>query len=153
MAKKSAGLLLYRLTEISLEVLLVHPGGPFFAKKDAGAWSIPKGEMEEGEAPLTAAIREVKEETGIEATGDFIALKPVQQKSGKTVYAWAIAVNVDPSTIRSNYFEMEWPPKSGTVQSFPEIDKACWFTAEEARIRIVEAQYSFITQLTGKLLS
>src|SRR5687768_682632 len=113
MAKKSAGILLYRFIKGKPEVLLVHPGGPFWAKKDLGAWSIPKGEFDEGESPLNAAIRETYEEIGIKIEGDFIALTPVRQKSGKTIFPYAIEHPFDPSQLKSNLFEMEWPLKSG----------------------------------------
>ena len=123
--KQSAGILLYRSADPETEVLLVHPGGPFWKNKDAGAWTIPKGEFEESEDPLAAAIREFKEETGFTLHGEFIALTPIQQKAGKIVYAWAIEGDIDATKVKSNFFEMEWPPKSGKKQSFPEIDKAC----------------------------
>ncbi len=126
-SKKSAGILLYRLVNETTEVLLVHPGGPFWSKKDLGAWSIPKGEFDEDENPLDAAIREMEEETGLKTSGDFIELTPLKQKSGKLVYAWALQKDIDPEKIKSNHFEIEWPPKSGTKRSFPEIDKAAWF--------------------------
>src|ERR1700733_10588544 len=137
MAKQSAGILLYRKTGSSLQVFLVHPGGPFFKNKDAGAWSIPKGEFLDDEDALVAAKREFFEETGQAiSNGKFIPLKPVQLKSGKIVHAWAIEGDIDHETITSNLFEMEWPPKSGRMQSFPEIDRAGWFDVDEARIKI-----------------
>jgi predicted NUDIX family NTP pyrophosphohydrolase len=145
--KLSAGLLFFRFHQSSLQVLLVHPGGPFWAKKDAGSWSIPKGEIEKEEEPLAAAIRECQEETGITAEGNFIELTPVKQKSGKLVYAWAIESDVDPSKISSNEFEMEWPPRSGIKKSFPEIDKADWFTADEAETKIIAGQLPLIREL------
>ena len=123
MSKKSAGILLYRIKNKMLEVLLVHPGGPFWIKKDAGAWTIPKGELNVDEEPFDAAIREMKEETGIILKGNFIELTPVKQKGGKLVYAWAKEQDVDLSDIKSNEFEMEWPPKSGKKKIFPEIEK------------------------------
>jgi len=147
MAKKSAGILFYRLRKKILSVLLVHPGGPFWAKKDAGSWSIPKGEIEEDELPLDAALREVEEETGIKASGNFIELAPVKQKSGKIVYAWAVENDFDAEKITSNNFEMEWPPRSGTKKTFPEIDKAEWFSVEEAETKILSAQLPLIKEL------
>lgn len=151
MVKKSAGILLYRFHNNTAEVLLVHPGGPFWAKKDLGAWSIPKGEFEAGEDPLDAAKRELEEETGIKAEGNFIELTPVKQKSGKLVYAWTLSKDIDPAVIKSNNFEMEWPPKSGKINSFPEIDKAAWYTMDEARKKIVDGQLPLINELEAKL--
>lgn len=151
MAKKSAGILLYRFRNAILEVLLVHPGGPFWAKKDNHAWSVPKGEFEDGEDPLEAAKRELEEETGIKATGKFIALTAITRKSGKNVMVWALQSDVDPSVIKSNSFNMEWPPGSGITKPFPEIDKAGWFTVEEAQNKIIAAQFALIEELAGKL--
>jgi predicted NUDIX family NTP pyrophosphohydrolase len=151
MAKKSAGMLVYRMANGILEVFLVHPGGPFWAKKDLGAWSIPKGEYEDGENPLDAAKREVEEETGIKVNGKFEALSPVKQKSGKIVTAWAIEANIDPSTIKSNGFEMEWPPRSGKMKEFPEVDRAAWFTIGEAINKIVEGQIPLLKELESRL--
>ena len=150
MAKKSAGILLFRFNNKNLEVLLVHPGGPFWKNKDQGAWSIPKGEFD-SEEPLDAAIRELKEETGLVLKGHFIELTPVKQKSGKLVYGFAKEHDFDPSQIKSNEFEMEWPPKSGKKKLFPEIDKAEWFDAETAKERIISAQMAFIEDLAKKL--
>lgn len=150
-SKKSAGILLYRLVNGATEVLLVHPGGPFWAKKNLGAWSIPKGEFDDDEDPLAAAIRETEEETGLKASGEFIELTPLKQKSGKLVYAWALQKDIDPAKVKSNHFEIEWPPKSGTKRSFPEIDKAAWYGLDEARKKIIEGQASFITELELKL--
>ena len=149
--KKSAGILVYRLRSKVLEVFLVHPGGPFWKNKDDGAWSIPKGEFMDDEDPLEAAKREFEEETGIKISGKFIELNPIKQKSGKTVYAWAVEGNIDPSKIKSNEFEMEWPPKSGKMKTFPEIDKASWFNLNEARKKIIEAQSSLIRELETNL--
>lgn len=146
MAKKSAGLLLYRIEKKMLEVFLVHPGGPFWAKKDDGAWSIPKGEFGDDEDPLVAAKRELEEETGFTVSGNFIELTPVKQKGGKIVYAWAVEANVDASSFKSNLFEMEWPPRSGKMNSFPEIDKAAWFNITEAKIKITAGQLSLIDE-------
>lgn len=151
MQKKSAGILLYRFQNNLPEVLLVHPGGPFWAKKDLGVWSIPKGEFEADENPLDAAKREVKEETGIKVQGDFIELTPVKQKSGKIIYAWALQGDFNSAEIKSNTFEMEWPPKSGIKKAFPEIDKAAWFTTDEAKKKIIEGQVPLINELETKL--
>lgn len=140
MATTSAGLLLFKNGPDGLEVLLVHPGGPFWAKKDDGAWSIPKGELEDGEAPLAAAIREGREELGIEVAGEFVALTPVRQAGGKTVLAWAVRADFDPTRLVSQTFEMEWPPRSGRTQTFPEVDRAAWFTIDEARRKILKGQ-------------
>jgi len=148
---KSAGILLYRFRNESPEVLLVHPGGPFWAKKDLGAWSIPKGEFDDDEDALDAAKREIEEETGIKVSGKFIELSPVRQKSGKWIYAWALEKDVDPEFITSNNFEIEWPPKSGMKKSFPEIDKAAWFNADEARKKIIEGQSPLLGELLIKL--
>jgi predicted NUDIX family NTP pyrophosphohydrolase len=150
MPKKSAGLLLYRLGSEGLEVLLVHPGGPFWAKKDDGAWSIPKGEFADGEDPLAAARREFEEETGARPSGEFIALSPIKQAGGKLVLAWAVPANFDPSTLRSNPFSMEWPPKSGKIRDFPEVDRAAWFPLEEARRKILKGQADFLDQLKAQ---
>jgi len=151
MSKKSAGILLYRFKNKNLEFLLVHPGGPFWKNKDEGAWSIPKGEFDDDEKPLEAAIRELKEETGIVLKGDFIELTPVKQKSGKLVYAFAKEHDLDPSQIKSNEFEMEWPPKSGKKKMFPEIDKAEWFDKKIAKDKIITAQLSLVEELDSKL--
>jgi predicted NUDIX family NTP pyrophosphohydrolase len=147
MLKQSAGILLYRMTDGILQVFLVHPGGPFFRKKDEGAWSIPKGEYLDGEEPLAAAQREFEEETGQKINGNFIKLSPVKQKSGKVVHAWAVEGNIDHENIVSNLFEIEWPPKSGKKASFPEIDRAGWFDIETARAKIIPGQADLLTQL------
>lgn len=144
--KKSAGILLYRYIDKTPEVLLVHPGGPLWENKDDGVWSVPKGEFEK-EDPLTAAKREFKEETGTDITGQFIELLPVKQKSGKIIYVWLLSGDLDTSNITSNLFELEWPPKSGNKTKFPEIDKAAWFTLDEARKKINPGQTGFINQL------
>jgi predicted NUDIX family NTP pyrophosphohydrolase len=151
MAKKSAGLLLFREVSGSLEVLLVHPGGPFWAKKDDGAWSIPKGEFEEGEDPFEAAKREFEEETGIAPSGDLIPLDPLRQPSGKVVHAWAMKGEFDPATLKSNTFSMEWPPKSGRQQEFPEVDRAAWLPIEAAKRKILKGQAPFLLQLREKI--
>lgn len=146
MPKQSAGILLFRKKADVLEVLLVHPGGPFFAKKDLGAWSIPKGEFEE-EDPLEAAKREFREETGTKAEGTFIPLLPVKQKSGKRIYAWAVEGDLDVEKVSSNTFEIEWPPRSGKQKQFPEIDKAQWFTIADAKEKINSGQIPLLTEL------
>ena len=122
-----------------IDVFLVHPGGPFWAKKDAGAWSIPKGEFET-EQPLVAAMREFEEETGLKISGDFIELKPVKQKGGKIVYAWAVEADFDASDIQSNMFKLEWPPKSGVMRDYPEVDRAGWFDLETAKLKMLASQ-------------
>jgi predicted NUDIX family NTP pyrophosphohydrolase len=147
MAKKSAGLLLYRKVDDSVEVFLVHPGGPFWAKKDEGAWSIPKGELTEGEEALEAAKREFQEETGFAVEGRFEALEPVKQASGKIVYAWAIEGDIDSSAIRSNNFSMEWPPGSKKIREFPEVDRGGWFALATARQKILTGQSPLLEEL------
>jgi predicted NUDIX family NTP pyrophosphohydrolase len=145
--KHSAGILLYRCVGGALQVLLVHPGGPFWRNKDAGAWSIPKGEVDEGEDPLAAARREFAEETGIALTGDFLALGEIKQKGGKVVTAFAHDRDIDPAAIKSNTFELEWPPRSGRRQVFPEIDKAEWFDVQTASNKINAGQAVLIERL------
>lgn len=147
MPRTSAGILLYRLNKKKPEVLLVHPGGPFWVKKDNEAWSIPKGEIEPEEDLLQAAIRETVEEIGLKVKGKFIALNPQKQKSGKTIHAWAVKGDFDISKIKSNTFEMEWPPKSGKKAQFPEIDKAAWFGLAEAKLKILRGQVPLISEL------
>jgi predicted NUDIX family NTP pyrophosphohydrolase len=149
--KKSAGILLYKRVMGQLLVLLVHPGGPFWKNKDAGHWSIPKGEFSDDENAFDAARREFEEETGIHLEGDFMALSPVKLKSGKVIYAWAVEKDLNADAIVSNTFEIEWPPKSGTLKSFPEIDKAQSFTVEEALEKKNEAMGDLILQLVAKL--
>ena len=151
MSKQSAGILLYRFTNKILEVLLVHPGGPFFAKKDLGAWSIPKGELQQGEEPVAAARREFFEETGGKIAGELQPLTQVQQKNGKVVFAWAVEGDFDVATLVSNNFTIEWPPKSGATREYPEIDSAAWFRAETARQKINPAQIPFIDELVSRL--
>src|ERR1044071_7853027 len=124
--KKAAGLLLYRRNDSGLEVFLGHPGGPFWAKKDTGAWAIPKGEIEQGEEPLQAAVREFREETGFTIEGNFVPLTPLKQRGGKLVHAWAVEFDCDAESIQSNCFTMEWPPRSGKHENFPEMDRAQW---------------------------
>lgn len=147
MAKKSAGLLMYRFAGDALEVLLAHPGGPFWAKKDIGAWSIPKGEYDDDEEPFEAAKREFQEELGIEAKGEFSDLGTIRQPSGKRIVAWAFENDCDPRAIVSNTFSMEWPPKSGKSQEFPEIDKADWFSIPIASRKILKGQRGFLESL------
>ena len=147
MLKQSAGILLYKLPDGILRVFLVHPGGPFFRKKDEGAWSIPKGEYLVDEDPLAAAKREFEEEVGKPVTGNFVKLQPVKQKSGKVVHAWAAEGDIDHENITSNNFEIEWPPRSGKRASFPEIDRAGWFTIDEAKLKINPGQVKLIEQL------
>jgi predicted NUDIX family NTP pyrophosphohydrolase len=149
-AKKSAGLLAFRERAGGLEVLLVHPGGPFWAKKDEGAWSIPKGEIADNEEPLAAAQREFAEECGVAPEGDFIPLGSVKQAGGKQVFAWAFRFEFDPATLRSNTFSMEWPPKSGKQREFPEVDRAEWFTLDAARVKILKGQAPLLDELSGK---
>ena len=156
MAKKlSAGILLYRIRSRALEVLLVHPGGPFWAKKDSDAWSIPKGEFDEGADPLETAKREFLEETGSPVGGPFAALTPRKQKSGKIIHAWAAEGDLDASSIVSNLFTMEWPPRSGKHREFPEVDRGEWFTIPAAREKLQEGQLGFLDDLellvTGKI--
>ena len=147
MAKKSAGILMYRGSLPALQLLLVHPGGPFWAKKDAGAWSIPKGEYDDGEEPLACAIREFEEELGLRPDGAFLELGELVQPSRKIVRAWAVQGDFDPAALRSNHFEMEWPSRSGRIQSFPEVDRAEWFGPEIARTKILPGQLPFIDRL------
>jgi predicted NUDIX family NTP pyrophosphohydrolase len=147
MARISAGLLMYRWRAGALEVFLVHPGGPFWAKKDAGAWSIPKGEIDPEEDWLAAARREFIEETGFSADGDFRALAPITQAGGKVVHAWAFEGDADPAALRSNTFAIEWPPRSGRQTSFPEVDRAAWFPLEIARRKINPAQAALLDAL------
>jgi predicted NUDIX family NTP pyrophosphohydrolase len=153
MVKQSAGILLYRKNGSQLQVFLVHPGGPFFKNKDIGAWSIPKGEFLDDEDALAAAKREFKEETGQTIDGEFTELKPVYLKSGKKVYAWAVKGDVDHEIIVSNLFEMEWPPRSGKRQSFPEVDRAAWFTINEAKEKINAAQVGLIESFLASTLA
>jgi len=151
--KQSAGLLLYKFTDKTIFFFLVHPGGPFWKNKDLESWSIPKGEFTDDEDPLDAAVREFHEETGFEIDGDFIPLESVKLKSGKTVLAWAVEFDIDAALIKSNEFETEWPPKSGKMQSFPEIDKGEWFQTAEALKKINPAQADFIVQIISKISS
>ena len=150
MRRVSAGLLMFRERGVGVEVFLVHPGGPLWRKKDMGAWSIPKGEVVAGEDFLTTARREFEEETGINPAGEFIGLGEIKQPSGKIVIAWAFEGNCTPA-IRSNTFLMEWPPKSGRAQEFPEVDRAEWFSLNDARDRIHRGQIGFLDKLITRL--
>lgn len=149
--KHSAGLLVYRRRRGACEVFLVHPGGPFWQARDLGAWSIPKGEFGPEESALDAARREFAEETGIEMSGDFVPLAPIRQPSGKTVEAWAVEGDCDPAAVRSNTFALEWPPGSGHVRSFPEVDRAAWFAIDEAQARITKGQRGLLDELRQRL--
>ncbi|WP_426294712.1 NUDIX domain-containing protein [Dyadobacter endophyticus] len=146
MVGRSAGILMFRRKE-RLEVLLVHPGGPFFVRKDLGAWSIPKGEYDDSEDPLTAARREFAEETGQAVEGDFLPLTAIKQKGGKEVLAWAVEGDIDAAKVSSNTFELEWPPRTGKMQKFPEIDRAEWFDLDTARTKINERQVSLLDEV------
>ena len=147
--RKSSGILLYRIKNKHPEFFLIHPGGPFWKNKDVGAWSIPKGEFDEKEEPLAAAVREFKEEIGYDLKGKFEELTPVKQKGGKIVYAWTIEGDIDPSAIVSNTFKTEWPYKSGKWITAPEVDKAGWFTYDEAKEKINSAQVAFLDEWTS----
>lgn len=147
--KQSAGVLVYRRAGRGIEVLLAHPGGPIFRHRDAAAWTIPKGEIEQGEAPLDAARRELKEETGYELPGPYVPLGSVRMKSGKTVHAWACEADVDLGAFRSSAFEMEWPPRSGRLATFPELDRLAYFDVEVARTKLNEA----LSELVSRLLA
>jgi predicted NUDIX family NTP pyrophosphohydrolase len=151
MKKKSAGLLLFRKGRASWEVLLVHPGGPYWAKKDEGCWSIPKGEFGDDEEPLAAARREFEEELGAPVDGEFITLGSVRQAGGKVVYAWAVRGDFDPAKLKSNTFAMEWPPRSGKQQDFPEVDRAAWFGIEAAREKMIKSQAALLDRLPADL--
>jgi predicted NUDIX family NTP pyrophosphohydrolase len=149
--KRSAGILLFRRRDGELEVLLVHPGGPFWASKDLGAWSIPKGEHDPDEDARACALREFEEETGsAPSPGDLADLGEVRQKAGKAVHAWAVEGDLDPATIRSNTFTMQWPPRSGQMKEFPEVDRAEWFALDAARERINPAQAAFLDRLSDR---
>src|SRR5579859_65933 len=150
MQKKSAGLLLYRETPAGIEVLLAHPGGPLWVKKDDAAWSIPKGGIADGEDPLSAAKREFEEEIGFRPDGEFLPLDALRQPGGKLVFAWALRHDFDVTRLNSNMFSMEWPPGSGREREFPEVDRAEWFTVEAARQKILKGQAGFLDQLLKK---
>jgi predicted NUDIX family NTP pyrophosphohydrolase len=152
--KHSAGILLYRLAAGAPEVLLVHPGGPYWAKRDLGAWTIPKGELEEGEAALDCALRELGEELGAApavSRADLVELGSVRQKAGKVVEAWAAEADFDPALLQSNTFALEWPPRSGAEREFPEVDRAEWFALERAREKVLPAQTAFLERLLERL--
>ena len=153
MVKRSAGLLIYRRGDGDLRVLLVHPGGPFWAKKDDGAWSIPKGLVAENEDELTAAQRETAEELGLKVDGPFTRLGDYRQPGGKIVIAWSVEarIDIDVATIKSNSFSMEWPPRSGSMKEFPEVDRAGWFSLAEAAVKIVAGQRPMLTDLAEQL--
>jgi len=149
--KRSAGIILYKLVQGQLFIFLVHPGGPFWKNKDEKSWTIPKGEFTENEDPLAAAKREFNEETGTVINGDFIKLDPVRSRSGKMIYSWAVSSELENVFVCSNTFTMEWPPKSGKTQSFPEIDKGAWFEIEEAKQKINTSQIPMLDQLAVKI--
>lgn len=147
MPKHSAGILMYRRCNEGVEVFLVHPGGPFWARKDFGVWSIPKGVFRADEDPLEAAKREFYEETGMVASGEFIPLPPVKQSSTKRVYAWLLEGDCDAENVKSNMFRMEWPPRSGSIREFPEVDRAAWFCLPVAREKIVKGQRPLLDEV------
>jgi len=151
MAKVSAGLLMYRVRGSELEFLLAHPGGPFWKKRDAGAWTIPKGEIHPGEEPLHAAKREFEEEIGLKPEGNFLELHPITQKGGKIVHAWAFEGECDTTCVHSNTFQMEWPPRSGKFTTCPEVDRASFFPMTEAKQKINPAQVAFLEELQQSL--
>jgi predicted NUDIX family NTP pyrophosphohydrolase len=154
MPKRSAGLLAYRRTDDGIEVLLVHPGGPYWARKDDGAWSLPKGEIDDpGEDPFAVAVREFGEELGVDPpdVADALDLGEVRQPGGKYVQAWAVEGDVDVSDVRSNMFELEWPPRSGRTEEFPEVDRAGWFGSDDARRKILRGQTPFLDRLQTHL--
>lgn len=152
MSVYSAGILLYRLRDNAVEVLLAHPGGPFWSGKDLGAWSIPKGQSEENEDPLQAAKREFREETGFEVDGQFIDLGTIRQPSRKTIQIWALEHDMDADRLQSNEFTLEWPRKSGIMMQFPEIDRAEWFDIDRARQKIHKGQAGFLDRLISRIL-
>ncbi len=150
--KQSAGILLYKFTGNSLEVFLIHPGGPYWKNKDVGAWSIPKGEFSNEDSPLDAAIRELEEETGARVSENFIELSPIKQKAGKMVYGWATKGNLKEEDFKcSSNINIEWPPKSGKFQSFPEADRGEWFVLDEAKLKINPSQVALLSELIEKL--
>jgi predicted NUDIX family NTP pyrophosphohydrolase len=147
MPKQSAGILIYRRRPAGLEVFLVHPGGPFWQSKDAGAWSIPKGEFSENDDPLQTAKSELREETGLTVDGPFVPLEPIRQRGGKVVHAWIVEADVEPGQVKSNTFSVEWPRGSGKLRSFPEVDRAEWFSLQEAAEKILTSQRPLLEQL------
>jgi predicted NUDIX family NTP pyrophosphohydrolase len=147
MVRTSAGIVLYRRHAGVLEVLLVHPGGPFWKNRDDGAWSIPKGEIDAGEDALAAAKRELAEETGVVVEGELVPLTPVRQRAGKLVHAWAAAGDCEAHAVTSNVFRMEWPPRSGLMREFPEVDRAAWYALDAARVKILPAQQPLLDEL------
>ncbi|TPK73258.1 NUDIX domain-containing protein [Mesorhizobium sp. B2-4-18] len=151
MAKRSAGLLIYRRSDDGIRVLLVHPGGPFWAKKDDGAWSIPKGLVDEDEDELAAARRETEEELGMKVEGPFARLGDYRQPGGKIVMAWSVEADIDVAAVKSNTFTMEWPPRSGSMKDFPEVDRADWFTLAEAGVKILQGQRPMLSDLAEQL--
>lgn len=151
MAKQSAGILMYRRHNDRVEVFLVHPGGPFWAKKDVGAWSIPKGEISREEEPLETAKREFREETGIAVNGEFVPLPPVKQPGGKVVHAWLLEGDCDADDIQSNTFTMQWPPRSGQTREFPEVDRAGWFSLSAAKEKMLKGQRPLLDEITAVL--
>ena len=151
--RRSAGILAYRWCDGVIEVLLAHPGGPYWKRKDAGAWSVPKGEVDDGEDALAAACREFAEETGVAPDGPFVALPPCRLRSGKIVVAWAVAADLDVARLRSNTFTIEWPPRSGTMASFPEVDRYGWFALVEAALKINAGQRPLLDALASILAS
>jgi predicted NUDIX family NTP pyrophosphohydrolase len=148
-SKTSAGIVLYRKRLGLVEVFLVHPGGPYWARKDDGTWSIPKGEYHPGEQPLQAAQREFQEETGVALDGPFLALAPVRLPSGKIVSAWACEGDLDPAQLRSNTFSIEWPPRSGVMQSFPEVDRGAWYSLQQAGVKLSPGQRPLLQAIAG----
>jgi predicted NUDIX family NTP pyrophosphohydrolase len=151
MAKTSAGLLMFRVRDGELQVLLVHHGGPFWRKKDDGAWFIAKGEVEAGEKPIDAARREFREETGFAPGEPLLPIGSVRQKSGKTIFGWAFAGDCDPALLKSNTFSLEWPPKSGRMTEFPEIDRAAFYSVEQARVKMHPVEFPFVERLVALL--
>jgi predicted NUDIX family NTP pyrophosphohydrolase len=149
--KTAAGILLYRRGPKGLEVLLAHPGGPLWARKDYGAWTIPKGQFTEGELPLDAAKREFEEEMGSKPVGEFQSLGTVKQPSGKVIHGWAAESDFDTATVKSNLFSLQWPPRSGTMAQFPEVDRAAWFSIDEARHKMLKGQQPFLDRLLALL--
>ena len=152
MIKRSAGILMYRRRPGGIEIFLIHPGGPLWAKKDDGAWSIPKGLYSDDEDPLAAGRREFKEETGFDVDGDFTALGEIRQASGKRVVIWAVEGDCDPAEQTSNLFTMEWPPRSGRTQEFPEADRGGWFSIDEGRRKLLSGQVAFLDRLQTQLI-